>query len=172
VNDLAPPARLVHVSSPAAPPAQPQENVMSTPARRRQLRLRDRLAGRSLRLQSGMTLLEILIVLAILALVMGLLIGPRIFAMFGQGKEGVAKAMTKKLAHEAFPQWSMKPANSGKGCPSADDLGAFEDQKPGFKDPWGNPYKVVCGGPQGITVTSMGPNGAEGGGDDLSSNDD
>ena len=52
----------------------------------------------------GFTLLEILIVLAILALVMGLLIGPRIFAMFGQGKEGVARAMTKKLAHEAFPQ--------------------------------------------------------------------
>ena len=36
--------------------------------------------------QRGMTLLEIMIVLAILALVMGLVVGPRVMKMFGESK--------------------------------------------------------------------------------------
>ena len=38
----------------------------------------------------GMTLLEIMIVLAILALVMGLVVGPRVMKMFGKSKVDIA----------------------------------------------------------------------------------
>ena len=41
--------------------------------------------------QRGMTLLEIMIVLAILALVMGLVVGPRVMKMFGESKVDIAR---------------------------------------------------------------------------------
>jgi len=41
--------------------------------------------------QAGMTLLEIMIVLAILALVMGLVVGPRVMKMFASSKVEIAK---------------------------------------------------------------------------------
>ena len=117
-----------------------------------------------------MTLLEILIVLAILALVMGFLIGPRIFAAFQDAKTDVARSIAKKLAFEAYPQWSMKPSNQGK-CPNAGDLAEYVNQKPDFNDPWGNPYIIKCGqdlpnGARGIAVLSRGEDGKEGTNDD------
>ena len=48
--------------------------------------------SRSRRAQRGMTLLEIMIVLAILALVMGLVVGPRVMKMFGESKVDIAEA--------------------------------------------------------------------------------
>ena len=125
---------------------------------------------RRLRVEAGMTLLEILIVLAILALVMGLLIGPRILAQFEQGKAGVAHSTAVKLASEAYPQWSMKPSNQGK-CPTTEDLAEYVNQKASFKDPWGNPYVIKCGGDlppgaRGIAVLSKGEDGREGTKDD------
>src|SRR5262249_33439717 len=60
----------------------------------------------------GMTLLEIMIVLAILALVMGFLVGPAIFKSFQESKGEVAKNIVRKLANEAYPQWAMKPSNN------------------------------------------------------------
>lgn len=133
-----------------------------------------RLAGsrprRRLGAQVGMTLLEILIVLAILALVMGFLIGPRIFAAFQESKGEIARAYTRKLANEAYPQWSMRPGNTGK-CPTTADLAEFVNQKPDFVDPWGHPYVIKCGadmpqGSRGIAVLSVGEDGREGTSDD------
>ena len=46
----------------------------------------------------GMTLLEIMIVLAILALVMGLLVGPQLFKSFSESRASVAHSMVRKLA--------------------------------------------------------------------------
>jgi len=128
---------------------------------------------RRLRLEAGMTLLEILIVLAILALVMGFLIGPRIFAAFQESKGEVARSIAKKLAFEAYPQWSMKPSNQGK-CPTTSDLAEYVNQKADFNDPWGNPYIIKCGGDlpsgaRGIGVLSKGEDGKEGTGDDFKS---
>lgn len=125
---------------------------------------------RRLRVEAGMTLLEILIVLAILALVMGFLIGPRIFAAFQESKGEVARSIAKKMAFEAYPQWSARPGNSGK-CPSTADLAEYVNQKPDFNDPWGNPYVIKCGadlpqGQRGIAVYSKGEDGRDGTGDD------
>ena len=130
---------------------------------------------RRLRVEKGMTLLEILIVLAILALVMGLLVGPRILAMFEEGKAGVAKAMARKLAHEAYGQWAMKPGN--KGCPTIEELAPLVDQKATLKDPWDNPYVIKCGGDlpggvRGIAVYSKGEDGRDGTDDDQKSWDE
>lgn len=120
----------------------------------------------------GMTLLEIMIVLAILALVMALLIGPRIFKSFNESKAEVARSTVRKLANEAYPQWAMKPSNSGK-CPSYTDLAEYMNSKD-EKDPFGNPYVIKCGGDlpagaSGIAVMSKGEDGKEGTGDDLKS---
>lgn len=139
----------------------------------RSLRVRRRVvrrAVRRLRVEAGMTLLEILIVLAILALVMGLLVGPAVFNALQDSKTDVARATAKKLAFEAFPQWSMKPSNQGK-CPTTEDLAEYVNQKPTFKDPWGNPYVIKCGGElpagsRGIAVFSKGEDGREGTKDD------
>jgi type II secretory pathway pseudopilin PulG len=121
-----------------------------------------------------MTLLEILIVLAILALVMGFLIGPRIFAAFQDSKSDVARMYVRKMAGE-YTVWAAKPSNQGRDrCPTTQDLAEYVNQKPDFVDPWGNPYIIKCGqdlpqGARGIAIISRGEDGREGTGDDLKS---
>ena len=119
-----------------------------------------------------MTLLEIMIVLAILALVMGFLVGPRVYKSFQESRGEVAKNIVRKLANEAYPQWVMKPSNSGK-CPTVTDLAEYMNSKD-VKDPWGQEYIVKCGGDlppgaSGIAVMSLGDDQKEGTGDDIKS---
>lgn len=127
---------------------------------------------RARRNKRGMTLLEIMIVLAILALVMGLVVGPRVMKMFGQSKTDIAKLTAKKFADEAYPSWST--ANPSKACPDKlEDLSEFMNSKEN-KDPWGNPYKMMCGqnapaGVKGLAVMSNGEDGKEGTSDDIKS---
>jgi prepilin-type N-terminal cleavage/methylation domain-containing protein len=116
-------------------------------------------AGRaSLVGQAGMTLLEILIVLAIIALVMGFLFGPRLMAMFGQSRTELAKSVVQRYASEAYARWSMD--NTGKSCPAdINELAKYNDEKEA-KDPWGKPLILLCGdnAPEGVQlgVVSMG----------------
>lgn len=122
--------------------------------------------------EAGMTLLEIMIVLAILALVMGLVVGPRVMKMFGQSKGDIASLTVRKYADEAFPSWSM--AHPSKGCPDKlQDLNEYMNNKD-IKDPWGNDYKMFCGpslppGAKGVAVLSFGEDGKEGTADDVKS---
>lgn len=141
-------------------------------------RIIDRLSRRASSLrrarnaQRGMTLLEIMIVLAILALVMGLVVGPRVMAMFGDSKKDIAKATVQKYAFEAYTQWSV--ANRDKACPaSIEELSPFMNSKD-VKDPWGTPYKMLCGqnlpaGARGLAVMSFGEDQQEGTADDIKS---
>ena len=62
--------------------------------------------------QRGMTLLEIMIVLAILALVMGLVVGPKVMKMFGQSRVDIAKMTVNKYANEAYPHWASEDRKS------------------------------------------------------------
>jgi len=121
------------------------------------------------RRQLGMTLLEIMIVLAILALVMGLLVGPQVMKLFAQGKEDIARSGVKKLAYESYPQWVSRPANNGK-CPTIAQLAEYGGST---KDPWGQEYVIKCNnlpaGAKGIAVSSKGEDTSEGTGDDIKS---
>ncbi len=122
--------------------------------------------------QRGMTLLEIMIVLAILALVMGLVVGPRVMKMFGESKGDIAAATVKKYAYEAYPSWSA--AHPDKGCPDKlEDLNEYMNNKD-IKDPWGGMYKMYCGsslpaGAKGLAVSSPGEDGKEDTADDVKS---
>jgi general secretion pathway protein G len=123
--------------------------------------------------QRGMTLLEIMIVLAILALVMGLVVGPRVMRMFGKSKVDIAQLTVKKYAFEAFGEWSQ--AHPDKACPDKlEDLTQYMDNKDS-KDPWGNPYQMFCGqnlppgAKGGLAVKSMGEDGKDGTEDDVKS---
>jgi prepilin-type N-terminal cleavage/methylation domain-containing protein len=120
----------------------------------------------------GMTLLEIMIVLAILALVMGLVVGPRVMKMFGESKVDIAKATVKKYAFEAYPSWSA--AHPDKACPERlEDLNEYMNNKD-LKDPWNGQYKMLCGqqlppGAKGLAVMSSGEDGKDGTTDDIKS---
>ena len=124
---------------------------------------------RRLRKMVGMTLLEIMIVLAILALVMGLLVGPQVLKLFSEGKVDIARAGAKKLAFESYPQWSSRPANTGK-CPTAAQLAEYGGAP---KDPWGEEYVIKCTdlppGAVGIAVSSKGEDKSPDTGDDIKS---
>jgi len=125
--------------------------------------------------QAGMTLLEILIVLAIITLVLGFLVGPRLMAMFGQSKEKLGRLMVNRLAEESFAQWQLD--NSGKDCPTdIAELAKYSNDKAG-KDPWGHQMVLLCGdslpeGVRGIGVLSMGPDGKLDTQDDIKSWED
>lgn len=125
--------------------------------------------------QRGMTLLEIMIVLAILALVMGLVVGPRVMKMFGESKGEITKAKVKKFAFEAYPSWGA--AHQDKQCPDKlSDLNEYanDQSKEAVNDAWGRPLKMTCGpsnppGVKGIGVVSFGEDGQENTDDDIKS---
>ena len=123
--------------------------------------------------QRGMTLLEIMIVLAILALVMGLIVGPRVMKMFAESKEDIARIAAHKFADEAFPQWSR--SHPDKGCPDKiEDLTEYMNSN-NKNDPWGTEWKLLCppnlpaGVRTGIAIISAGPDKKEGTSDDIKS---
>lgn len=132
-----------------------------------------RVARSAARGQRGMTLLEIMIVLAIIALVMGFLVGPRVLKAFGEAKEDTAKAVIKQFTYEAYPRWDAN--NAGKGCPSSLDELLEYMNKQDIKDPWGNDFIMQCGdnAPQeaktGFAVVSKGADGKQGTEDDIKS---
>lgn len=124
------------------------------------------------RAERGMTLLEIMIVLAILAIVMGLLIGPKLMDYFREAKIKTTRIKLAMYANQAFPAWSM--AHPQAMCP--DRLADLDDymNEHDTSDAWGNPIKFLCGanlppGARHIALLSAGPDGKEGTDDDLKS---
>lgn len=106
-----------------------------------------------------MTLLEIMIVLAILATVMGLIVGPSVIAAFTKSRNDIARMGVKKLTHQAYPQWLL--ANTQRRCPtSVSELGEDEE----IVDPWGTPYAVTC---PPLAIASAGEDGTLGTTDDI-----
>ena len=134
--------------------------------------LRTRLVRSYARAHRGMTLLEIMIVLAIIALVMGLLVGPAVMKQFGKSKADTTVIKLKKYAFEAYPSWSA--SHPDKSCPEKlADLNEYMNSNDS-NDSWGNPLRMLCGqnlppGARGIAIVSIGEDGKEGTTDDLKS---
>ena len=124
------------------------------------------------RAERGMSLLEMMIVLAIIALVMGLVVGPRVIEYFRRARIQTTQMKLEMYAHQAFPAWSM--AHPQAMCPERlADLADYANGRDA-KDAWGTPIKMMCGasrppGAHHIALVSAGPDGKEGTDDDIQS---
>ena len=134
------------------------------------VRALSRIPGRSA--QRGMTLIETMIVLAIIALVMGLLVGPVVLEHWRKAKIEIATIAVRKYVDEAYPAWAA--AHPDRGCPDKlEELQAFMNSK-ATTDPWGHRYALTCGSSapataRGIAISSLGEDGKPATDDDIRS---
>jgi prepilin-type N-terminal cleavage/methylation domain-containing protein len=127
--------------------------------------------------ERGMTLLEILVVLAILAVVMGLLFGSAIQKALFESKEKTTALMVMELAQKGYTQWTLK---TNEVCPEslaplAKYTNAFENETK-IQDAWNHDLIMICGDssgelPEGVQfgVLSLGPDGKRDTADDIRS---
>jgi general secretion pathway protein G len=116
------------------------------------------------RARRGVTLVEVLIVVAIMAVIAGgatLLVFPQFLK---------ARIQTAKVGADAVRQAAELHMNTdGGGCPTVKDLvdGKKLDAKK-TDDPWGHPYRIVCENKSGdLRVYSNGKDGKENTPDDI-----
>lgn len=116
----------------------------------------------------GMTLIEILVVLAIIGLIMG---GVAIMA-FNAFDDSKQKAAAKDIANLASSV-EMYRLSKNKCPKSVQDLKAAGVIARVTKDPWGNDYNFKCPGEHGtVDISSNGKDGEAGTEDDINSWDD
>ena len=117
-------------------------------------------------LARGVTLVEVLIVVAILSLIAG---GVAIYAIpkFQQAQKDTAKTDCKTLVQVVETFKLNHPAASSE-CPTVEALKNDKSLKAdqNTNDPWGKPYRIICQGEE-FGVTSAGPDGKEGSEDDI-----
>ncbi len=129
--------------------------------------------------QRGLTLFELLVVLAILTL-LATLIAPRVIGYLGRAKADVARAQAANIAAslelfyidlERYPD-DQEGLGALITAPTSQDAqlwrGPYFKEESGLIDPWGRPYLYeVEAGSDAFTVISFGRDGVEGGeGDD------
>jgi general secretion pathway protein G len=129
--------------------------------------LQQRIAGRKARRRdAGMTMLEIMIVLALIGLVMSA-VGVGVFAQFKKGQRKVAQAQVNDIAAKIV----QFMADNNSECPKGiDDLVAQKYLPKKQKDPWNRELIIRCPGTlntEGVDVISIGPDGQEGTADDV-----
>src|SRR5215470_3501547 len=117
----------------------------------------------------GVTLIEIMIVLAIIGLIMGVLVGPKVMNAFKEARIKTAY-MTLKEYEGAYTRWV---ADNEGDCPEKlDDLLKYTNKKD-LKDPWGSAFVMKCGADvptdTHFGVISLGPDKKEGSEDDIHS---
>jgi general secretion pathway protein G len=133
-------------------------------------RMKQRAAGRAALQgrQAGMTLLEIMIVLALIGLVTGS-IAVALNSSFKKGQVKTAKIAVGQIS-QAAQQYMME---NNSNCPtSLDDLVTSKNLAKKSKDPWGKDFSLKCpgtGDPDGVDVMSSGPDRQEGTADDIKS---
>jgi general secretion pathway protein G len=120
---------------------------------------------RRLRRARGVTLFEVLIVVAILAMVAG---GVAVFALprFQDSQKKTAEAGARTI-RMAVQQWQA--ANNETSCPTISQLIQDKQLDTGqnTNDPWGQAYSLNCTDDE-VTVMSNGPDKKKGGKDDIS----
>lgn len=133
---------------------------------------------RERRRRSGFTLIELLLVMVILS-VLAMIVVPRFTGRSEQARVVAAQSTIASLemALEAFE------VDTGRYPTSEEGLAALVAEPPGVTnwrgpylrrgvplDPWGNPYVYRSPGqhnPHAYDLSSHGPDGREGGGDDI-----
>jgi general secretion pathway protein G len=117
-----------------------------------------------LRRARGVTLFEVLIVVAILAMVAG---GVAVFALprFQDSQKKTAEAGARTI-RMAVQQWQA--ANNETSCPTVSQLIQDKQLDTGqnTNDPWGNAYSLGCTDDE-VTVISSGPDKKKGTKDDI-----
>jgi general secretion pathway protein G len=127
-----------------------------------------RQAGRSAANELGMSLIEIMVVMAII----GLLVGG--VAIVATGQLAKAKVTdTKKRIAQMKTALQFYANDHSNPCPK--DLTALKDEKlvkGDVRDPWGREFIFTCPGEkdkEGADLSSMGKDGKEGTDDDINS---
>lgn len=113
----------------------------------------------------GVTLFEVLIVVAILAMVAG---GVAFFALPQFKKAQITTAESAaRVIRQAAQQWQA--ANNETTCPTMSQLVQEKHLDPGqnTNDPWGQPFALNCSD-EDVTVASNGPDKKKGTKDDVS----
>jgi general secretion pathway protein G len=124
-----------------------------------------RQVGLRRRHEAGMTLVEVLIVVSIMALIAT---GVTVFALpkFKEAQVSTAKTNAQVL-RRAVQDWQR--VNMESTCPTISQLieGKHLDSASNTDDPWGQPWAMVCTDDD-IFVQSMGPDKKQGTPDDIS----
>jgi len=130
--------------------------------------VRRRLERLEHRRQTGFTLLEIMVVLAIIGLIVGS-VGVMVFNRFKKAQVQTAKTRVTEISN-ATTQFMLDNNNT---CPRGlDELVSQKYLKKGLKDPWGKDFIFRCPGTSetdGADVISAGPDKQEGTADDIKS---
>ena len=123
--------------------------------------------------QRGMNLIEIMVVLVIISLVVGV-VGANVMGSLETAKIKTAKTQIKQLeeALELYKLSKHRYPNTAEGLaalanPSGGDK-PFIKELP--KDPWDKDYVYISPGTHnrdGVDISSYGPDGVDGGGDDV-----
>ena len=130
--------------------------------------------------QRGFTLIEIMIVLAIVGLLFSF-VGVNVIRKYKEAKVQGAKIQIASyqqalqayyLSHNMYPHTSqglealIRKPSVGK-IPNNYPEGGYFGKKELAKDPWGNPYRYECEDYQNFTITSDGNDGEPGTEDDI-----
>jgi general secretion pathway protein G len=115
----------------------------------------------------GVTLVEVLIVLAIMALITGTGVTV-VFPLYL--KSQVKAARETGHAIRSMAKLHVEIDGNTESCPTVQELVKAKKLEPGkTNDPWGKPYKVLCE-ESDIRVVSSGKDGKEGSADDVRDN--
>jgi general secretion pathway protein G len=133
----------------------------NTPMHKQTLELRLRAARRAA--SRGVTLVEVLIVVAIMALIAGG-VSFMILPKYREAQIDTARTNARSIRQVAMQFMALK----GGDCPSVETLIAEKelDSAGNTEDPWGSPYKISCGDDD-ISVVSAGPDKSENTEDDV-----
>jgi general secretion pathway protein G len=134
-------------------------------------RLKSRIARKA---QRGLTLLEIMIVIAILGLLVVIVV-PRLMGAKEGSDVNLAKVQVDKWNNN-YKMWSLA-TKSDKACSEIklfDDIGKFSDKETtadDFKDPWNHNLVIMCDEAGVKGIYSFGKDGKDekGDGDDVAS---
>ena len=125
--------------------------------------------SRSRHQAAGFTLIEIMVVVLIIGLIMSVVV-PNLDFIWGDQQKKKAEIDTKAIANAV----QMYKMSKGKLPEELTVLQEKNDKGESMlselpQDPWGNDYKLIVNNPTDWKVISWGPDGAEGGDDDIAS---